>query len=90
MANRPLITAVSYGTGLTKKKAEEVVNAVTHTIKEALSEGEKVTLVGFGTFQVVNRRARRGINPQTGEKIHIPEKTVVKFVPGKVLRQAVS
>lgn len=89
VANRPLVKVVSDKTGMTKKQARNAIDALTGTIKEALSRGEKVTLVGFGTFQVTKRKARRGRNPQTGEEIQIPAKTVPKFVPGKSLREAV-
>ena len=51
--------------------------------------GEKVTLVGFGTFQLMNRKARRGVNPQTGEELQIPAKRMPKFVPGKGLREKI-
>jgi len=66
-----------------------VINAVTETIGDTLSRGEKVTLVGFGTFQAANRKARRGVNPQTRESIQIPAKKVPKFAPGKGLREKV-
>lgn len=62
---------------------------MTGTITGTLSKGEKVTLVGFGTFQVMERKASRGRNPQTGEEIQIPAKKVPKFRPGKRLREKV-
>ena len=89
MNKAELIEEVSGKTGLTKKKIGNVVDALTETITNTLSKGEKVTLVGFGTFQVMERKARRGVNPQTGGTIQIPAKRVAKFVPGKNLRQKV-
>jgi len=89
MNKAELIEEVSGKAGLTKKKTGNVVDALTETIANTLSKGEKVTLVGFGTFQVMKRKARRGVNPQTGGTIQIPAKRVAKFVPGKNLRQKV-
>jgi len=89
MNKAELIEEVSGKTGLTKKETGNVVDAMTETITDTLSKGEKVTLVGFGTFQVMKRRARRGVNPQTREAIQIPAKKVAKFKPGKSLREAV-
>ena len=89
MNKRELIEAVSDKTGITKKKTGNVVDAVTETITDTLSQGEKITLVGFGTFQVRQREARKGINPQTKEALTIPAKKVLKFKAGKELRQAV-
>ncbi len=90
MANRPylgfLVEEVRDRTGLTKKDARNVINAMTDTIKQTLSKGEKVTLVGFGTFQVIKRKARIGRNPQTGATIQIPAKRVAKFLPGKAMK----
>ena len=89
MNKAELIEDVSGDTGLTKKETGNVVDAVTETITYILARGEKVTLVGFGTFQVMERKARRGVNPQTGETIQIPAKEVPKFVLGKGLREKV-
>ena len=89
MNKRELINEVSKKTGITKKDAGSVLNAITEHITDALSNSEKVTLVGFGTFQVMQRKARRGRNPQTGEEIQIPAKKTPKFVPGKGLREKV-
>ncbi len=76
-------------TGITKSAANEAVDAVFKGIEKALSKGEKVTLVGFGTFSVSKRKARKGRNPQTGEQIKIAAKKVAKFKPGKGLKEAV-
>jgi DNA-binding protein HU-beta len=73
-----------------KKVAEEVVNCVLDSIAGALKKGEKVTLIGFGTFSVAKRAARNGRNPQTGKAIKIKAKKVPKFVAGKKLKAAVA
>ena len=84
-----LIEEVANQTGLTKRASGEAVTAITSVITDALARGEKVTLVGFGTFQIMQRKARRGRNPQTGETIQIPAKDVPKFKAGKGLRETV-
>ena len=89
MNKAELIEEVSGKTGLTKKETGNVLDAMTETITDTLSKGEKVTLVGFGTFQVMRRRARKGVNPQTRKAITIPAKKVPKFRPGKGLREKV-
>jgi len=75
--------------GLTKKDANNVVDAITSAITDSLARNERVALVGFGTFQVRERKARRGVNPQTRESIQIPAKNVPKFKAGKSLREKV-
>lgn len=72
-----------------KKQAQAAVECVFSTITDALCEGESVTLIGFGTFKVVRREARKGRNPQTGEEMDIEARDVPKFVPGKNLKEAV-
>ncbi|MBA7492001.1 DNA-binding protein HU [subsurface metagenome] len=89
MNKAELIEEVGGKTGITKKEVGNILNAVTETAADTLSKGGKVTLVGFGTFQVMERKARRGINPQTRKAITIPAKKVPKFVPGKSLREKV-
>lgn len=89
MNKAELVNEVSGKTGLTKKETQNVVDALINTVGDTLSKGEKVSLVGFGTFQVVNRKARRGVNPQTRATIQIPAKKVPKFVPGKTLKEKV-
>ncbi len=74
----------------TKVEAVNAVNAVLAAVKKALKKGEKVTLVGFGTFSVAKRSARAGRNPQTGKPIKIAAKKVPKFTAGKVLKEAVA
>jgi DNA-binding protein HU-beta len=84
-----LVDAVATAAELTKKDAGRVVDAVFNTIIEALARGEKVQLVGFGSFEVRPRAARMGRNPQTGEEIHIPARNTPLFKPGKALKEAV-
>jgi len=85
-----LIAQVAEKTGLTKKVAGDAVESVFAIITDALAAGEKVTLVGFGTFEVRERAARRGVNPATGESIEIPASRVPAFKAGKSLKEAVS
>ncbi|MFH0786707.1 MAG: HU family DNA-binding protein [Pseudomonadota bacterium] len=73
----------------TKKEAEAAVNTIIETISKALKKGNKVTLVGFGTFSVTKRAARKGRNPQTGKEMKIAARKVPKFTPGKGLKAAV-
>jgi len=85
-----LINLVAEKTGFTKKDSSIAVDAFIEAISEALSQGERVALVGFGTFEVRERRKRTGRNPQTGEKIDIPARRVPVFKAGKVLKRIVS
>jgi DNA-binding protein HU-beta len=85
-----LVTAVAEKSGLSKKAASEAVEAVLETISQALATGEKVTLVGFGTFEVRHRAARKGVNPATGAPIDIPATVVPAFKAGKNLKEAVA
>lgn len=73
----------------TKKEAQSAVDCVIESITKSLKKGEDVTLVGFGTFKVVKRKARKGRNPQTGAPIKIAASTVVKFKAGKKLKASV-
>jgi DNA-binding protein HU-beta len=84
-----LINAVAKEANLTKKAASSAVEATFSVIQQALAKGEKVTLVGFGTFEVRKRKGRQGVNPATKAKITIPAKTVPAFKPGKALKEAV-
>jgi DNA-binding protein HU-beta len=88
MTKAELVTKVSE-TGITKKQATAAVEAVMDAITEALSKGDKVSLVGFGSFSVKERKARMGRNPQTGKKIKIKAKNVPSFSAGKALKDAV-
>ncbi|MDR3270707.1 MAG: HU family DNA-binding protein [Peptococcaceae bacterium] len=89
MNKSEFIVAVAEKADISKKDAEKAVNAVFGTIEEALANNEKVQLVGFGTFEVKNRAARAGLNPQTKEKITIPASRVPSFKTGKALKEAV-
>ena len=73
----------------TKKEAQAAVDCVLQSITKALKKKDTVTLVGFGTFKVDKRKARKGRNPQTGEEIKIKAKKIPKFVPGKALKAAI-
>jgi len=90
MNKAELVGEVAGQVGLTKRVCRETIDAITSTITDSLARGEKVTLVGFGSFKVRKRKARRGRNPQTGKEIQIPAKDVPKFEPGKNLKEAVA
>lgn len=89
MNKAELVEEVSGEAGLTKRETQKVIDTMIEIIADTLSKGEKVTLVGFGTFQVASRKARRGVNPRTRESINIPAKKVPKFVPGKILKEKI-
>lgn len=78
-----LAAAIADKTNITKKQAEAVLNAFTETVLETLKNGEKVQLMGFGSFEVKERAARVGRKPSTGEAIEIPAKRIPTFKPGK-------
>lgn len=78
-----LINQIAEDAGLTKAQATSALNSVLDNVVGTLKKGDKVTLVGFGTFSVSKRSARTGRNPQTGQEIKIPAKKVVKFKAGK-------
>lgn len=83
-----LVEKVAQDCGLSKAAAEQALNSVLGAISDAVAAGDKVTLVGFGTFSVSARAAREGRNPQTGKKIKIPAKKIVKFKAGSKLADA--
>ena len=89
MNKTELIEAIAKETGLKKKDAEAAVGAFIGAIEGALAKGEKVQLVGFGTFETKERAARTGHNPRTGEEINIATATMPVFKPGKVLKDKV-
>lgn len=89
MNKTDLVNQVALKTGMTKKDVEKVVNAFFSSVENALKEGDKVQLIGFGTFEVRNRQARKGRNPQTGEEITIAATKVPAFKAGKALKEAV-
>ncbi|KMY44164.1 DNA-binding protein [Bacillus sp. FJAT-27916] len=89
MNKTELINAVAEASELSKKDATKAVDAVFESILEALKNGDKVQLIGFGNFEVRERAARKGRNPQTGEEIEISASKVPAFKPGKALKDAV-
>ena len=89
MNKSELIAAVAAKADLSKKDAEAAVKAVIDSVSEALADGDKVALVGFGTFEVKTRAARTGKNPRTGEAIEIPAAKVPSFKAGAALNNAV-
>jgi DNA-binding protein HU-beta len=90
MTKSELIASVAEKAGLTKKDADKAVNAAIETITEALVSGDKVQIVGFGTFSVKDRKARTAINLVTKEKIDVPATRVASFKVGKALKEAVA
>ena len=90
MNKQELVASVAEKAGLTKKDSEKAVNAVFQSVEEALAKGDKVQLVGFGTFEVRDCAARKGRNPQTGVEIEIAAAKVPAFKAGKALKDAVS
>lgn len=90
MNKSELIAAVAESAALSKKDAEKAVNAVVTTVTDALVAGDKVQLVGFGTFETRERGARTGKNPRTGEAIKIAASKVPAFKAGKALKDAVN
>lgn len=89
MNKAELIEAVSKASDMTKVDTEMVLNTALEMIKKGVKKGEDVTLIGFGTFTKVKRKARMGRNPQTGKEIKIPAMTVPKFRPGREFKNAV-
>ena len=90
MNKAELIAAIAAKTGDTKKGAEASLNAFVDVVTEALTEGDKVQLVGFGSFEVRKRAARKGRNPQTKEEIKIPASKAPVFKAGKALKDLVN
>ncbi|MEW6623724.1 MAG: HU family DNA-binding protein [Bacillota bacterium] len=90
MNKMELVAKVAEKAEVTKKDAEKAVNATFAAVEEALAGGDKVQLVGFGTFEVRDRAARTGRNPKTGDEIKIPATKVPAFKPGKALREKVT
>ncbi len=90
MNKSELVAAIAEKSELSKKDAEKALKAFTETVSEQLKKGEKIQLVGFGTFEVVKRAARTGKNPQTGKAIKIPASKAPKFKAGKALKDTVN
>jgi DNA-binding protein HU-beta len=84
-----LIEAVANDANITKAQAQAAMDAFVSNVQKALKSGDKVTLVGFGTFSASTRAARMGRNPQTGQPIQIPKRRVAKFSAGKALKAAI-
>ena len=89
MTKQDLIERMAEKVGISKKKANDAIDIFLDSTRNSLRKGEKVTLVGFGTFKVVKRAARKGVNPATGARIDIPARNVAKFKAGKKLKEAV-
>jgi DNA-binding protein HU-beta len=90
MTKLEVATMLRERTGISQKQSMEAVELFLDSIKNSLKEGDKVSLVGFGTFYLKTKDERNGRNPRTGEKIRIPAKSVVAFKPGKEFRQLVN
>ena len=89
MTKAELVEAVAKSASIPKAAAEKAVGAFINTVSNALKQGDRVTLVGFGSFEVSQRQARTGRNPQTGKEINIAEAKVPKFRPGKALKDSI-
>lgn len=90
MNKTELVAAIAAKEGIEKKQAELAVKAVTGAISDALAKGDKVQLIGFGTFEVRARKAKKARNPQTGEIIKVPATKVPAFKPGSALKDKVA
>src|SRR5690606_1920566 len=90
MNKADLVAQVAERADISKKDAAKAVDAVFDSISESLKSGDKVQLVGFGNFEVRERSARKGRNPQTGQEIDIPASKVPAFKPGKTLREGIN
>ncbi|MFP4698324.1 MAG: HU family DNA-binding protein [Eubacteriales bacterium] len=90
MNKSDLVTAIAARTEISKKDSEKVVKAFVDVVTEELANGGKIQLVGFGTFDVAERAAREGRNPQTGEPMQIPASKAPRFKSGKALKDAVN
>lgn len=90
MNKMELVSAMADKTGLSKKDAEVALKAFTDVVAEELKKGEKIQLVGFGTFEVSERAARTGRNPQTGKEMTIPASKSPKFKAGKALKDSIN
>ena len=88
MNKADLVSMIAAKSNLTKKDSESALNAFVETVQAALKKGEKIQLVGFGTFEVRKRAARTGINPRTKEEIKIPATTAPVFKAGKALKDS--
>lgn len=89
MTKQELVAKMAADANISKKAAEDALNSFVGSVKKSLGKGEAVSLIGFGTFGVSKRNARKGRNPQTGAEINIPARTVPTFKAGKGLKEAV-
>ena len=89
MNKQDLVNLVSEKTGISKEAAGKVQKAVIEAISSTLEKGDSLSLIGFGSFKVIDRAAREGRNPSTGEKMHIAATKAVKFTPSKVLKERI-
>ena len=90
MNKEELVQEIAKKAKVTQKEAAEILNGFVETVQKSVSKGEKVTLVGFGTFEARKRAARTGRNPQTGKEIKIAAKTVLAFCAGKKFKELVN
>lgn len=90
MNKQELIDIIASKTRLTKKDINAVITATLDTITDAVADGDKVTLVGFGSFEARDRQAREGRNPKTGDKVEIPATTIPAFSAGKAFKDTVA
>jgi DNA-binding protein HU-beta len=90
MTKRDFVDAVAERTGMSKREAGAAVDAMLDTITDALKDGDSITFTGFGKFSTSARAARMGVNPRTGEKVHIAATTVPKFSAGSALKEVVT
>ena len=90
MNKADLVDRIASGTGISKAQAANAIDTAVQSITGALKRGDRVALIGFGTFSVAQRKARNGRNPQTGATIKIAARRVAKFTPGAELRKAVN
>lgn len=90
MNKKDLINSIAADAEVNKVEAERMLEAMMRSVTRALSQGDSVTLVGFGTFDISHRKARKGVNPQTGEPMEIPATKVATFRAGKALKDAVN
>ncbi len=89
MTKSELVAKIAEKTGVPKADTAKSIDAFVEVVGDALTDGDKITLVGFGTFKVVDRKEREGRNPSTGDKIKIPAMKLPKFVPGKALKDQI-
>ena len=89
MNRQELVTKIAKDTGITKTCAAKVVDSFLDGISRSLKKGSPVTFVGFGTFKTIQRKARTARNPQTGDAIKVPKRKIVRFTPGKTLKNLV-